>query len=387
MILPKKRQCGDSEKKHDIYQELVNYLNENNHGKFFLCILNNLGKFKIDEKMFFFIYRQTKPFLAKYYDIYPKKNVCFDLLPLKVLSRVISQSKIDFNIFLQYMTVSKITNIFENLKSENDNVFGVSKLLIETISNKFSQSSSIFLDIIANDLISFLMYKRHSKVIEFEFGLLKSIIVNNGVDQNFCIYYKQYILPIIISIPYAEIDLVVSLLDSICSRASNCQKYTLEYFVRSFLKFDSNDQIKIIELTICVLKCTFFKEISDHINLEFSEILNLALSRENYLVVDAALEMLNDMPVKRYIEIHRKFILPYTFETLYRLSKKFWKKEQKCKAIQTIGEILNLDIDLFEECLVTYNKKSFYKKSEDPSLENEKLYNDIIRKAYNRFDG
>lgn len=386
MILPRKKHKNKESEKFNVYQELINYINENNYGKFFLYILNNIGKITIDEKMFFFIYRQTKPFLIKFYNQNPKLKIKLELTPLKVFSKIIQQSNFKFSSFLLYLSESEINNIFDNLKSTNDEVYEVSRSLIESICYRFREASSMIQEIISNDLINFYKFQQHHRAIEFELLIIKNFILNNTIENNFEIYFEQFILPIIIHIPYFRIDFVASFIDCVCSRISICQKLILKFFAKSFLKYDSNDQIKIIELTTCVLRTYFFKEVFGLIDLDFSETLNCALKSENYLVIDAAIEMLSDIAIKRFIEIHRKTVIPYIFDSLYKLSKKFWKQEQKCKAIQAIGNILNIDVNVFEECLINYNKRKFYKNSEDPTLDNEKIYNDRLKNIYFKFD-
>lgn len=363
------------------FQVLVSYLNEKSYDKFFLYLLDNPSTLIIDEKMFSFILRQIKPIMNKFFQSKNDPHVNHTLA-LKSLIFIIKKVEFTFEALLSYFTVNDIVRTFESLHSKNTEIVSFSKMVIQTMSMQFKDSSKIFFEIISNELILFKNLRFSNDIMLFYLKIVSQAILYSDTNAEIPQYYAQFILPILIDIPYSNIDLVSQLIETTCSRFPDCQRTTMKYFVKTFGGFGSTDQIKILELTGFVVKSYFYRGSKFSLDLDFSALMSHALQSENYLIVDTSIELLNNMSVQRFMEVNIKTVLPYLFDPLYKLSKKFWKQEQRCKAVQAIGQILKYDSKIFEECLINYNKKRYlFKRNEDSSFDDEKLFNNWAKNS------
>jgi len=392
MNVQKQKLCSKSDSKLSSYQELVDYLYEHGTKKLLECVSHNIHKLNVDEKTFCFIFRQVKPYLKAFFDFSSNFNTnCnistegLNLDSIKVFSRVVMSIDFDFCIFLNYFSETEISKTFENLHSPDESIRSVSKLLIEAIYKRFHLSYKIFQEIFANELLEFIDNPRQLKETEFIYKMLRNMIINNDIQDDIEEYYKQFVLPSLILMPFSSSENVNLLIETFCTHIPKFQKITLRYISKVFSRVDSNDQVKIMEFTTTIIHSYFINDPLVSLDFDFSEILNLGFTSENYLVIDASINMINDSAVKRFIEIHIRAVLPLIFVNLYRLSKKFWRLEQRCKAIQAIGNILNTDINTFESCVVDYNKKKYHSRYSDPILDDEKYFNDKLKEINSNF--
>lgn len=368
------------------YKEIAKYSDENDPKKLFDFVFFGCSTRKIDEKIFCFVFRQIKPFLNGFLNSSSNGDEHVDFDAMRALSRLILSSDFDFDVFLAYFTENGMVQAFENLRAPHKEVKEASKLLIECIYKKFRESSSILREIIANELLMFHAGLTNPRDMEFIFRMLRSIVINNDLGSGVVEYYEQFVLPSINIMPYAGCDSMYMLFEAFCSHSTKCQKLSLRFFVKSFSRLDSVDHIKLMEMTTRILHIYFFKESTESLDEDFSEMLNLGLKSESYLVIDAVMNMLNDDAVKRFIEVNVKSVLPRVFESLYRLSKRFWRLEQRCKAIQAIGSILSMDNNVFEDCLIEYNKTKYHRRYSTSELDDERVFNEKIKKMQSVFN-
>lgn len=367
------------------YSEIVKYSDKSDPKKLIDFVFFSCNARKIDEKVFCFVFRQIKPFLNGLLDFSPNtKNLDFNIL--RALSRLIQSSSFDFEVFLTYITENNIAHAFENLRTMNERVKDASKLLIECIYRKFRGSSPILRDIIANELLVFHASQENSREVEFIFGLLRSMVISNELGDGMEEYYEQFVLPSISMVPCTACDSVYMVIEAFCSHSTRCKSLSLRFFAKSFQKLDSIDHVKLMEATTRILHVWFFKESSTLLEEDFSELLSQGLRSESYLVIDAVMSMISDHAVRRFMEVNIKSILPRVFEGLYKLSKRFWRLEQRCRAIQAIGSIFGMDGSVFEDCLIEYNRARYHRRCSSSGLDNEKMFNERIRRMQTSFD-
>lgn len=349
-------------------------------------LLANIHSCEIDERLFSFIFRRFRPLMQQVLHATPKQRLLFDLKIFKSFAKILQSSDLNYERFLEYLTEQDITTLFETHRECPEKSKEYLMCLIDCILTKFRESSKLFKEIIANYLLMFQNTLRFPADLCDDFRILHQIISTDSFGDNLVEYYKQFILPCTLYVPVANFEMAAKLTDLICSRSPECQKIVLRYFSMAFGQMDSLQQVKIVELASRIIHSNFFFQSKSPIEWEFCDILNQALKSENYLVIDSIIEVFSDVAVKKYITDGFSTILPKIFENLYKLSKKFWRHEQRYKTIQTIGNILKINPDVFEECLVKYNKKRYYRSSQDPSLDNEKFCFDQIKKIQHSFD-
>lgn len=380
MIIQKSKLYSKNDLKINSYKGIADYFHSHGLKKLFEFLMENAHKLIIDEKTFCFIFRHIKPHIVKFFHPLPNIAVSKDLEPIKVFTKLLLSANITFESFLLYFSEYEIYKTFENLYSTDEDIVSISMFLIESIYRRYQVAWPILQEIFANELLYFISNPLVGyKQIEFILKLQKTMIINNNYGDDIEEYYEQFILPSILFMPFASMDVVSLVLEVFCTHITKCQKITLKSLWKSYYRIDSNEQIKIISMLSVITHSYFIKEYNGSIDMEIAEILKLSFQSENYLVVDTALNLLSDSAVKRFIEVYIKSILPIIFDSLYKLSKSFWRSDQKCKAIQAIGNIFNTNIDLFEECLISYNKKRYYKACDDQILDNEKFVNEKIK--------
>lgn len=368
------------------YEEIATILDEKDIDQTISYLMANIYRCKIDERLFCFIFRKFRPFLHQIINATIKQKANCDLRIFKSFTKILQFSEIKYERFIEYFTEQDITQIFENISECPEKLKESLILLIECISIKFKQSCQLFKDIISNQLILFNITQVTSNDLIFIFKILAHFININCFEPDLHEYYSQYILPCVLYIPVANVDIVSKLIDSVCSMIPDCQKLTLKFFIKMFNEVTSQQQSMIIELTAKIVHINFFFRSIRSIEGEFCEILNLALKSENFLVIDSIIDFFCDTAVKKFITDSFKTILPQIFGNLYKLSKNFWRNEQRYKTIQTIGDILKIDIDVFEACLIRYNSKRMYKGSKDLTLDNEYYCLNQVRKNDNNFN-
>ncbi|ELA42430.1 uncharacterized protein VICG_00529 [Vittaforma corneae ATCC 50505] len=380
-----KRVCKLKEVKETAsYIEVAKVLDGKDTHQAINYLLANIHCCKIDERLFSLIFRKLRPFLRQIMDATIKQRVFFDMMIFKSFAKILQFSELAYERFLEYFSEQDITEVFEILGECQEKSKEYLACLIECILTKFRQSASLFKEIVSNQMLNFQNTHKTSIDLNFEFKIILHLISTNNFGDNLKEYYSQFILPCALFSPTANFEPTSKLVDSICSISPECQKLTLGYFLKVYNQANSLQQVKIVELTTKIIHSIFFFHSKISVEWEFCEILNHALKSESYLVIDCVIEMFGDAAVKRFITDCFKSVLPRIFDNLYRLSKRFWRNEQRYKTIQTIGNILRIDSEVFEECLVKYNKKRFYSGSQDPSLDDENFFiNQIKRMQYN----
>jgi len=386
-----KRACRLKEFKETIsYIEMAKILEGKDIKQTASYLLANIHCCKIDERLFSFIFRKFRPFLYQIMNSTPNQRAFLDQSIFKPFSKVIQFAEVNYERFLEYFPEQDINLVFEALAETSEKLKEPLTCFLECILTKFRPSFPLFKDIISNQLTSILNQTSHSQQphidITFYFKILHHLISTNSFGDDLPEYHAQFILPCIFFTPVANFEPASKLLDSICSVSPKSQVQTLKYFIKIFNTIDSFHQVKLVELTSRVVYLNFFFNVNASIEWEFGEILNLAMKSENYLVVDAVIEVFADAAVKRFISDYVQTFLPKIFDNLYRLSRRFWRNEQKYKTIQTIGSILKINSDVFEKCLVSYNRRKLYRVPQDPSLDDESFCINQIKKLQHGFD-
>lgn len=349
-------------------------------------LLANIHCCKIDERLFSLIFRRFRPVLRQIMDATVKQRALFDLTVFKSFAKILQFSEIAYERFLEYFSEQDIIEVLEILGECQEKSKECLACLIECILIKFRQAGGLFKEIASNQMLSFQNAHKSFEDLTFVFKIILHLISTNNFGDGLKEYYTQFILPCILFLPTANFEPALKLVDAVCSISPECQKITLRYILKMYSQVNSLQQVKVIELTTRIIHSMFFFHTKNSIEWEFCEILNHALKSESYLVIDCVIEMLGDVAVKKFITDHFKSVLPRIFDNLYRLSKRFWRSEQRYKTIQAIGSILRINSEVFEECLVKYNKKRFYGGPQDPSLDDESFFIRQIRKVQYGFN-
>ena len=326
-------------------------------------IVNNIQKDKLDEYTFGFLFRKIYPIIEKILGISNTKNLADiinieDIEKLVLLEKAISCIDFGYEIFLNYLSEDEIVRMFEFLNINDQRIEESLERVLERIFTKFDDSANLFKQVIANRLIAIYMSKSKCQhELEFIYKVVLLMIDKGTFMNDIFEFYYQFILPLIVFCSLENTELSKNVVEAVCSISPECQRITLRHFFKIYYRVGSNEQIKILDLTSEVIHTNFFFPSKSFLEWEFSEIINIALKSESFVVIDAVIELIENSAVKKFIHNNLKIILPKIFENLYKLSKKFWRHEQRFKAIKTIGNILSFDHEVFEACLIEYNKK------------------------------
>lgn len=367
-----KRTCRLKELKETLsYVEMVKILDGKDIQQAASYLITNIHCCKIDERLFSFIFRKFRPFLYQIMNSNQKQRTFLDPKIFKSFAKIVQFSELQFERFLEYFPEHDINLVFETLADVSEKFKEPFIAFLECILIKFRDSFPLFKEITANHLMTIRHGNQLHIDLTFSFKVLHHLVSTNSFGDNLVEYHIQFILPCVFMMPVANFEPASKLLDSICSVSPKCQVETLRYFIKTFKSIDSLHQVKLVEQTAKIVHLNFFFNMNAYIEWEFGEILNLAMVSESYLVIDMVIEILGDTAVKKFVADYIVTFLPRIFDNLYRLSRRFWRNEQKYKTIQIIGGILKIDLDVFERCLIVYNKRKFYRSSQDPSLDDE----------------
>ncbi|KAM0681264.1 hypothetical protein GINT2_000462 [Glugoides intestinalis] len=348
-------------------------------------ILSNIHCCNVDDRLFSFVIRKVKPVFEYFMCRENFYDNSTSYLILSTFVKILQEAEIKYCIFQEHFSDHDISEIFELLTSFPEKIKNIMSLFIETMANKFIECTPLLEEIIENRLLRFQNLEICFSEIVIDFKLLTMLITTERFCNDLESYYTQFILNCILKCSTADILISSKLLESICLRVPECQIKTFKYFIKVYYKSTSIEQLKIVEMTTSILNTALFAHPKNKIQWEFCQLLNFFLKSDNYLVVDVAIEMLEVNIVKKFIIDNFRSILPLVFESIYKLSKKFWKREQKYKAIQTIGNILRIDSTLFEDCLIKYNKSKVYYGEHDSTLDDERYYINKIKGFYHKF--
>lgn len=364
------------------YADIAVNLNEKDLTQTVNFILSNIQRCNIDECLFSFIFRKFKPIFTSFQNSNDKKRQAIDINSFRLFSRIFQFVEIDYTKFLEYMPEQTIVSIFEALETVDEKQKEPLLSVLESILSRFRESVGLFKEMIANWVVN-CSDSKDVVIMSFCFKTLFIIISKEYFGNDIDEYYRQYVLPNVLHHDLVDLESLYKLVETVCSKFTKHQLNTLKYLLKNYEISTSTQQIRIIELTARIIHVSFFFQPENSLIWEFCAIINSTMQSDNFIIIDAAMEIFNDKAVKKFVSDNHKIIIPMIFENLYRLTKKFWKCEQRCKAIQILNTFLSLNSDLFEKCLINYNKKKIHIHSNSPSLDNEKYYIDQIKKTQN----
>lgn len=364
------------------YSDIAVNLHEKDLSQTINFVLSNIQRCKIDECLFSFIFRKFKPIFTTFQNSNDKKRQSVDINSFRLFSKIFHFIEIEYERFLDYMTEQTIVSIFEALETVDETQAEPLICILENTISRFRESAGLFKDMIANWIINYSETKNMT-ILNFCFKTLFTLVSKEYFGDDIEEYYIQYILPSILHQSLADCESLYKLIEAVCSQFTGLQLNTLKYALKYYNVVTSVQQTKIIELTAKIIHVSFFFKSETPLIWEFCAIINTSMQSDNFIIVDTAMEIFNDNAVKKFVSDNHKIIIPMLFESLYKLTKRFWKGEQRCKAVQILNTFLNLNSDLFEKCLINYNKKKTYFHSNIPSLDNEKYYIEQIKKTQN----
>lgn len=371
-----KSNFGNSKKPKNLISqsEILKIFENKASNLIFPSFFDNIQRDNIDEPTFVFLFRKIYPILDKAFRIPNIKKTsnnleCLDSEKLLVLGKAIGNVCFGIEIFLKYFSKEDIVGIFEAIDFCNETVKKALENLLEQILLKFHEVGQLYKDTIANKLLLYSSNPKYQNDVDFLFRLILNMLENDILGNDIPEFYLQFILPLIVYCSVENLELAKNVIGKVSSISPECQRISLSHFLKIYPTIGSNEQIKILDLTNTVIHHNFFFKSKSFLGWELSNIINMALKSESFIVIDTVIDMIDNSSTKTFIEDNIRIILPRIFNNIYKLSKKFWKQEQRFKAIKTIGNILNIDNDVFEACLVEYNK------NKQSNLESNLIYN------------
>lgn len=337
-------------------EEVMSLVEDKSPSQILTSIIHNIQKCHIDEQAFEFLFRKLYPFIQRIVQ-FPKLKNNLDIEKLNLFTKAVSCIEFSFNTFLEYFSDEDISSLFELLGICEERLKDPIQKLLEGIFTKFEESLPLYKEIISNRFLLFSPLLHDQNELEFNFKIILLMLQGKKFGNDILEFYAQFIQPRIVFCSLENIELARDIIEAVCSTCPECQRATLRYMSKVYLKVGSSEQIKILELASKVIHTNFFFQSNSFLEWDFCEIINLAAKSESYIVADAVIEMIDDSAVRKFIQNNIRTVLPKIFDNLYRLSKKFWRQEQRFKAIKVIGNILNINNEVFETCVIEYNKK------------------------------
>lgn len=289
----------------------------------------------------------------------------YELKNIDKITKYLLYSNKSRDAFIKTLKVESVQSIFESIDSLGLRDKKKTLFLLEVIYQESKANFPWLMNLLGNFcaviISSTAEHKREECVfcIKLFLNQLK-FRKNNDFDKSF---YTQFIIPLIAKYGVLDVELVYTLLNSITLSDTSLLSYTLSILVRYFVKQNAASQSNIGELLSRVLIVDIDlnqKDLADNI----LKLVVLGLSSNNFQVLDSFLDGFLLGCYDKLLKTDTKTIFGTLFELIYKVSKKHWKVEQRIKSTEVLGILFRLNMQLFEDCLVEYNKQRFVSRKD-----------------------
>ncbi|KAI5174640.1 serine/threonine-protein phosphatase 2A regulatory subunit B' [Pancytospora epiphaga] len=281
---------------------------------------------------------------------------------LRVVTLLLKGSSLPYSLFVEYFGGSFVPGLVSLLRSQDSQTRTLAFGILQKVGGQYKQLHSLFLEAAANEFTSLFIkvpaglpedVRTDNRSIEWVAKFLLIIFDSEVFLKEAETYYLQYILPAVLSTPPSFSPLILIF----CREFPPCQTYTVRHFCKIYDKGTTSVHVWLIDMLAKVIE--IHVNTGGNVNIEYyvSLLLAKALSSESFIVIDAALSLFLNVSVQNYLKDEITEILPKCFSQLYKLSKKFWRQEQRIKALEIVGGIIKFNREIFEACLIEYNSQ------------------------------
>ncbi|ELQ76556.1 Serine/threonine protein phosphatase 2A, regulatory subunit [Trachipleistophora hominis] len=279
---------------------------------------------------------------------------------IEIFRRYLGSQKCSITVLKSAFEEREIENFFAKIKTVTVKarimiVRCVQILLLKAVEYRYLLKNCIY-----NELVYYIENGKNLKCIDVlldicAFYVLKDIYHDMHELRYFLI---NYVLPLFTnSNAFCYRDDVILLFTSICYCSDSFMDMVFTHFSKIFFETNTPTKTLIMEITLKVLneKC---RDMYPYIPM-ITEFINFALKEQNSALI-VIMKLLFSLPVL-FLSLKRNIahFLPLIFTNLYKTSKNYWNVEERCVLYEIISNIMIIDKDLFDWCLMNYNKERY----------------------------
>lgn len=315
---------------------------------------------------------------------------------LEILKKYLNSAKFSSNMFMSIYDEKELEDLFARIKVETVKgriliIRCFQLLLIKAVECRYILKNCIY-----NELTYYIENGRNLRHIDVLldiccFYVIKDIYYSLDELHSFLI---NYIFPMFTnSNAFIHKDDILLLFKNVCYCHDVLMDAVFRYFADIFHSSNTPTKTIIMEVTFKILNEKYV-DIYSYITM-LSTYINFALREQNCALI-ANLKLLFTLPIlNRSFKKNIAHILPLIFQNLYRTSKKYWNVEDRGFLYEIINNVMLMDKNVFDMCLMTYNKQKYGayldKKMDDlaygrPYGSNMRLDNDINERRKSVYD-
>lgn len=278
---------------------------------------------------------------------------------LRVLSAALAQSQISHGRFLECIGEQSVVLLVGLLKSRECTIRELSFGIVGQLGQRHGELAPLLEEAAANELASAGDRDAKGWVVR----LLLLLVRHGRSTGEGCGLYRQFIVPVLLG---GDAAIRRDAVQTFCATCGGCQMHTARYLRRAYAALDTPEQARALETLAVLLAALRTGGAQDGLEPHVSALLIHGLAAESHLVMDAVLSIFDQAGTAWYVDERIAVILPKVFPSLYRASKKFWRLEQRCRALRVIAHVVRVSHGLFERCLIDYNLKKLKHDRGDP---------------------
>lgn len=247
---------------------------------------------------------------------------------------------------LYYIPDGDLVSLFTLLKSEDDLE---RECISQAIRNLYKANPKKILELLGNEFQLFFLKERT------HIGMDNVLDIYSTTTKGRDIPEEEYFENILLFMKTPHLDLYSEYKDvvlGLCRDDPKRTHLTLQYILHIFEDLQSLSRVYLVEILTSLLKNVDFKDLVPGI----SSLINSSLLSSHHLLLEEAIGMFEVPEIYKGMKESVGEFLPRIFDSLYSLSKKYWRKKGKVKLFRNISLVLSMNHEVFEKCLVAYNK-------------------------------
>lgn len=302
---------------------------------------------------------EMKPFTGEHEHNQYSQQSLFEYA-IDIFKKYLSSPKCSITVLKSAFEEREIENFFAKIRTVTVKARVMIVRCVQILLLKAVEYRHLLKNCIYNELVYYIENGRNLKCIDVlldicSFYVLKDIYHDLHELKHFLI---NYVLPLFTnSNAFCYRDDVLLLFTSICYCSDGFMDMVFVHFSKIFFEANTPTRTLIMEVTLRVLneKC---RDMYPYIPM-ICDFLNFALKEQNSALISIT-KLLFSLPVL-FLSFRRNIshILPLIFKNLYKTSKTYWNVEERGVLYEIINSIMVIDKDLFDRCLMNYNKEKY----------------------------
>lgn len=396
--------------------KMDSFLVENIHSKDTLTlyqIFNHLKKTKLTDNLFIIIVNKCKDVLFREIkninptgihfhvgdDVIVKNSISSNINIFAKILNYVTSVVFDNNLILRGFCDGDIINLIYLLKSEDENE---RSQIVKIIINLFRNFKNTIRNVIENELCLFYEGLRthigveelleivlciiedmvRIKPVKREYVKLDNKKISESNDRSSMVnekyklhneqslveknnvFFFEYVLKFLTINNLEYYTIINQTVFVYCKNNLEVSKIALKYILKVFQNAQFCNKPTLMQLYISIY-VLWSRKIDSHIILDdISMFYNCAFESEHFKLIEQSVKIVDIQVIKKFFNKNISKLLPKFFDSLYIISRKYWRDKEKLDIFKFIFFIINLNHHCFEQCLINYNKKRFISKVE-----------------------